>query len=470
MGIKLRLDWLDVHRATAVGKLLDRESDLAFGAAIDANAFEDDDELASRVIYSQPYYGTGYLLLARKDGPQVKSLAELKDRSRRLATEAGSVADYRLRQRGYLRTLYRNQLAVLKALHDGAIDHAYLWANVGWTLHASPDFAVQVIPGYVPEDHWNVAIAMRQGDDELKGHVDRALDKLIKDGTVARALARYHMPYYPPFPEAKTEDDTVIRHPKIDRGLEPQMQRLQTSKSPYGGLERVRSAGVLVVGLDQRNLPFSTAHPQPAGLDYEIAGLLARKLGVELKIYWAYSAHDSYPSKLATRKLCDVMLGVTPDARFDTRVLYCKPYYLASYRLVGCAGDTRAALEQLGDGPLAIEQGALVRGLPSSVVTRSYPSLNAILEAVARKEVRAGYVISTRSAWLGQQHWPGKLVFHDGAKEDRFPICAVVRKSDAELKVAIDAAFAELARSGELARVFARWQIPYLSPEEKSIK
>src|SRR5262249_23977323 len=30
MGVKLRIDWLDIHRATAVGKLLERESDLAF--------------------------------------------------------------------------------------------------------------------------------------------------------------------------------------------------------------------------------------------------------------------------------------------------------------------------------------------------------------------------------------------------------------------------------------------------------
>jgi polar amino acid transport system substrate-binding protein len=468
MGVKLRLDWLDIHRATAIGKLLDRESDLAFGAAIDANAFEDDDELATRVIYSKPYYGTGYLLVTRKNGPQARSLDELKDRSRRLATEAGSVADYRLRQRGYLRALYRNQLAVLKALEDGAIDYAYLWANVGWTLHASPDFSLQVVPGYVPEDHWNIAIALRQGDDELKDHVDRALDKLIKTGSVARMLARYHMPYYPPFSDAKQDtDDGVIRHPKIDRGLEPQMQQVQRSKNPYGGLERVRSAGVLVVGLDQRNLPFSTAHPQPAGLDYELAGLLARKLGVELKIYWAYSAHDSYPSKLATRQLCDVMLGVTPDARFGQRVLYSRPYYLASLRLVTRAGSSPLTLDQLGSEPLALEQGALVRGVPSETVSRAYPSLDAILAAVAGGEVKAGYVISTRSGWLAHQHWPGKLAFSDGAKEDRFPICAVVRKSDGDLKTALDEALVDLARSGELERLFAHWHIPYLAPTEK---
>src|SRR5205823_10246559 len=114
-----------------------------------------------------------------------------------------------------------------------------------------------------------------------------------------------------------------------DRGREPQMQKVQTSKYPYAALTRIRSAGELVVGLDQNNPPFSTAHPRPAGLDYEVAGLLAEQLGVPLRVYWAYSAHDSYPSKLATKKFCDVILGVMPDDRFGRRVLYSKPYYLA---------------------------------------------------------------------------------------------------------------------------------------------
>jgi ABC-type amino acid transport substrate-binding protein len=223
---------------------------------------------------------------------------------------------------------------------------------------------------------------------------------------------------------------------------------------------------VLVVGLDQRNLPFSTAHPKPAGLDYEIAGLLAKKLGLDLKIYWGYSAHDSYPSRLATRKFCDVMLGVTPDARFGKRVLYSKPYYLASYRLVVRAGASApASIDDLGNAPLALERGALVRGLPDAAIARHYPSVDAILEAVVKDQVKAGYVISTRSQWLADRDWAGQLQFHEGAKADRFPICAVVRKTDGDLKKAIEHAFEGLARSGELSEVFRRWHIPYISPE-----
>jgi ABC-type amino acid transport substrate-binding protein len=222
----------------------------------------------------------------------------------------------------------------------------------------------------------------------------------------------------------------------------------------------------LVVGLGQQNLPFSAAHPKPAGLDFEIAELLAKKLGVSLKIYWGHPSHDSYPSRLATRKLCDIMLGVMPDDRFGQRVLYSKPYYLAAHRLVTKSGVSLGLADFTKD-TLAVEQGAVMRGLPDKTRTKSYPSVSAILEAVAKGDVKAGYVISTRSQWLAEQDWKGKLKFSDGAKADRFPICAVARKGDRDLIAALDLAFASLLESGDLERVFARWHVPYVMPNEE---
>jgi ABC-type amino acid transport substrate-binding protein len=478
MGVQLRIEWLDVRSETAVGKLVQGECDLALGAAVEPNAVEDDEELAGKVIYSRPYYGTGYLLVQRKNGPHVRSLADIKgEKSRRLGAEAGSIADYRLRQRGYLRRLFRNQLATLKSLNDGDIDYGYLWANVGWTLHSSPDMALEIAADYVPEDHWNIAIALRHGDEELKKHVDTAIEKLVKDGTVSRTLKRYHTPYFPAFSEEKPDkvgrisnpshEEGVIHHKVIDRGREPQLERVQRSKHSYGGLERVRSAGVLVVGLDQNNLPFSTAHPKATGLDYEIAGLLAEQMGLSLRVYWAYSAHDSYPSKLATKNQCDVILGVTPDDRFGKRVLYSKPYHIAGYQLVVRAGDDApTGLTQFGDEPLAVEQGIAVRGLEGQK-TRSYPSLEAVLQAVRDGQAKAGYVISTRGPWLAAQRWPKELQFISlPDSRDRFPLCVAVRKSDGDLKAEIDRALEELKRSNRLSNVFARWHVPYSPPNE----
>ena len=235
------------------------------------------------------------------------------------------------------------------------------------------------------------------------------------------------------------------------------MQTIATSRHPYSALTRVRSAGELVVGLDQNNLPFSTAHPRPEGLDVEIAGLLAEQLGVKLRVYWAYSAHDSYPSKLAAKRLCDVIMGVMPDDRFGQRVLYSRPYYVARFLLVTRAGETRSAVEE----PVAVEEGVAVRGLTGQTI-RPYPSTEAVLEAVAAGRVKAGYVISTRGPWLARERWPGKLEFHPSqASADVFPISAAVRKADGDLKEAIDRAWDDLDRSGRLAQVFARWHIPF---------
>ena len=464
LHVKLRIEWLDIQRETAVGRLLERQCDLVLGEAVAENAVADDEELAGKVTYSRPYHGTGYVLVERKNGPHVDSLTELKGaKAQRLGTEAGSVADYSLRQRGYLRRLFRNQLATLKALNDGDIDFAYLWANVGWTLHVSPEFNLKVVPNYVPEDHWNLAVAMRRGDDELKQHVDLALDSLIKDGAVSRIMARYHVPYYLPFSQQGRDThgnaEQLIHHGVVNRGPEPRMQKIQTSKHGYSGMARIRSAGELVVALDQNNLPFSSAYPEAAGLDYAVAGHLARQLGVRLRVYWALSAHDSYPSKLSSKGLCDVILGITPDDRFGQRVLYSRPYFEASYQLVVRCGEDPPT----SDESLAVEQGVAIRALGGRPI-RPYRSTEAILEAVATGHEKAGYVISTRGPWLAHARWPGKLDFLSVAQSvDRFPLCAAVRKTDSDLKDAIDMAWVELDRSGELARVFARWHIPYKS-------
>lgn len=472
LGVKLRIDWIDIQRETAIGQLLEGECDLALGSAIEPRAVDDEQELADKVIYSKPYYGTGYFLVTRKSGPGAKSLTELTgEKSRRIGTEAGSVADYRLRQRGYLRRLFRTQLSVLKSLNDGGIDYAYLWANVGWTLHTSPEFDVELAKDYVPEDHWNIAVAMRKGDDELKRHVDAAIEKLVADGSVSRTLSSYHIPALPVFDlvAAETSGGTgsstgaIIQHAPPDRGPEPQMQKRQRSKQRYGALERIRSAGTLVVGLDQNALPFSAAHPKPAGLDYEIAGLLAAKLGVSLRVYWAYSSHDSYPSKLATKELCDVMLGVMPDDRFGARVAFSKPYYHADYRFVVAAGAAAPTVQT----PFAVERGVALRGTRERQV-HEYSSLESILEAVVQGQEQAGYVISTHGSWIAEERWPGKLKFvpGDSTAVDRFPICAAVRKTDSDLREAVDQAFGELAESGKLAEVFSRWHIPYPAKDQ----
>ena len=98
---------------------------------------------------------------------------------------------------------------------------------------------------------------------------------------------------------------------------------------------------------------------------------------------------------------------------------------------------------------------------------KTYPNTKAILTAVAKGDAPAGYVISTTASWLANEQWHDKLVFLPANEvHDRFPISAACSKSDGDLKDAIDLAWDALHRSGKLARVFARWHVPYESSQQ----
>ena len=78
------------------------------------------------------------------------------------------------------------------------------------------------------------------------------------------------------------------------------------------------------------------------------------------------------------------------------------------------------------------------------------------------KRITAGYVISTRAPWLAWEHWRSQLSFRsDLDTVDCFPISAAVRKSEPDLRDAINEAWDALDRSGKLAEVFGHWHIPY---------
>lgn len=199
LGLTASIRWLHGAHETSLGSLLDHKCDLVMGLPIDARLRDDDEPAASRIRYTRSYYRTGYLLFVRKNGPRIKSLEEIKGaKSGRLGTQAGTLADFVLKQRGYQRTLHGTQESALKALAEGQIDFAYLWSNAAWLVRPSAKPVVEIVQPYEMEDWRDMAIAVRRGDEELRKHLDNALAQLMQDKVIERLLSRYHLPYYPP--------------------------------------------------------------------------------------------------------------------------------------------------------------------------------------------------------------------------------------------------------------------------------
>lgn len=201
LGVEVNFHWVDTIRDTTLGELLEGECDCAIGTAIDLNTADEMTHLGEKVLFSKPYYGSGYVLVV-KDGVSnpSKTLAALK--GKKIGAEAGSVADYNLNLKGHDRRLYPRQEAIFSGLESGEIAAGFMWApNVGSMLKDDPKLKFKLVDGYVPEEdfRWNIGAAVRKDDKDLKEALDRIIQQLVEKGETKKIITSYGAPYFPPF-------------------------------------------------------------------------------------------------------------------------------------------------------------------------------------------------------------------------------------------------------------------------------
>ena len=218
LGVKLELHWLNTLRDSLLGDMLRGHCDCVIGVPIEERAMSESVQLGKRVDFSKPYYGTGYVLIKRKDlQKSPKTLEDIKLET--IGTEAGSIASDVLRQKGYTRRIYRSQTAVLDALQKGEIAYGCMWANAGWliengsriqqTEHTETVYPeLEVVDGYIPEPRlrWNVSIAFSKSTperdtQELQDLVNTIIEQKWSEEKLKALSQKYHLPYFAPFQE-----------------------------------------------------------------------------------------------------------------------------------------------------------------------------------------------------------------------------------------------------------------------------
>jgi ABC-type amino acid transport substrate-binding protein len=218
LGVKLELHWLNTLRDSLLADMLRGHCDCVIGIPIEERAMSEAVQLGKRVDFSKPYYGTGYVLIKRKDlQKSPKTLEDIKVET--IGTEAGSIASDVLRQMGYTRRIYRSQTAVLNALQKGEIAYGCVWANIGWLIEkgsriqraaqtetAYPE--LEIVEGYIPPPRlrWNVSIAFSKNTPKLDTQaLQEAVNTIIEQKWSEEKLKglsqKYHLPYFAPFQE-----------------------------------------------------------------------------------------------------------------------------------------------------------------------------------------------------------------------------------------------------------------------------
>ncbi len=187
IGAEASFDWFPSGWGRrALARLLDGECDLfpglpASGGFAEANP---------RLILSDPYYVMDHSVVSPA-GRGIRSLSDLT--GKKLSVEAGSLADYHVMKQGYGRHLYRrfHPEEAFKAIAAGEVDASLMWTVVaGWAAKQHPEINLRLLPLDDPTMRFEIGMAMRKQDTDLRAAVNRALERIGAE-KVGEILGRY---------------------------------------------------------------------------------------------------------------------------------------------------------------------------------------------------------------------------------------------------------------------------------------
>jgi len=213
---------------------------------------------------------------------------------------------------------------------------------------------------------------------------------------------------------------------------------------------------------DPSNPPFSSQHATEPGFEVEIARAIADAIGAELSVHWFPTTREIAALRQLYEGRCDLLMGVPVTSRYTDdkpRLLFTVPYYVMTQVVVAPTVGGVASIEGLQGKLVGVQamtlsdQLAYERGWNRKV----YLKPEELFAALVGTEVDAVVVESAFAGpFLRKISGFGQLALRDPQRE--LPIGAAVRKTDAELKDAVDRALLTL-RDKRLPDIFSRYGI-----------
>jgi ABC-type amino acid transport system permease subunit len=210
--------------------------------------------------------------------------------------------------------------------------------------------------------------------------------------------------------------------------------------------------------------PYTYRDPQdPArviGFEAEIARGLARRLGVGERF-----VQNDWTNLIPSLERGDfdaVLNGIEDTPALRARCLVTRPYFTFSEQLVVRRGSRLRKLDDLAGRRV----GTLASSLAHTIL-REHPAIETVLYSGGAEPYRdlelgridAVLLDSVIASRFGLVRPSLELADPDVA---RAAYVIALRRGDEDLRDALDAALADMDRSGELERIFARYQLPVL--------
>jgi polar amino acid transport system substrate-binding protein len=150
------------------------------------NGLEPTGDRAQQILFSKPYYIFQLQLTVRQDDNRISSLADCKNRT--VGTLANTAASRLLAQERIPYRDYADPVGAYRDLELKRLD-AVLMDVPAEAFYARPNSKLK--PAGAPFTRGLYVIGLRKGDEALKAEVDKAIDKIIFDGTLETILKKW---------------------------------------------------------------------------------------------------------------------------------------------------------------------------------------------------------------------------------------------------------------------------------------
>jgi ABC-type amino acid transport substrate-binding protein len=236
-----------------------------------------------------------------------------------------------------------------------------------------------------------------------------------------------------------------------------------------GVLPQLKAAGSLQLCADPQNLPFASQDPQQPGFEVELAREVARELGLKAEMVWIRTEGGRAALRQLLENRCDLFMGLPHDKRFleeNPRLTLSQPYYTMAHVLVLPESTGMREAQELAGKPVAVEFGSLGEffAFQQGYTRQTYRKQEQLFQAVAGGEAAAAIMWAPIAGWMAHTHPEANLRLAELQSSDlAFPISIGMRKTDADLKEAVDGALLRLSQRHAVTDVLKRYGVPSAS-------
>ncbi|MDI3565277.1 ABC transporter substrate-binding protein [Bradyrhizobium sp. Arg816] len=231
-------------------------------------------------------------------------------------------------------------------------------------------------------------------------------------------------------------------------------------------LDAIRASGALGLCAHPNSLPFARKSGDPPGFQVELGQVLARELGVPLRLDWIITQYQMRSAN------CDILLDVIADreAQGETRLRLSKPYYRTGVALAVPSSSALTSFKSLSEHTkVGVQVGSVAamiigqRRVPISTFGFETDSL----DAVSNHEIDAAAVTPTAASYFNLTH-PDKalriLDRDEGVADLNWNVAVGMVRPDDALREAIDGALERLRNDGTIDRIYGRYGIVLQAP------